>query len=101
MRTAEGKNARVDFRLTAEQKEIIARAAAVAGLSISDFISSTMIKTSMEMLESQSHVISLPTDAWEKFAEAIGAEGQEPTEAAKRAAARYREGRIAGDKYEC
>lgn len=95
------KNARVDFRVTSEQKEIITGAAMLAGQSISDFISSTMLKTSMELLEARSHIISLPFDAWERFANAIEDEGREPTEEAKRAAARYREGKVEGGTYEC
>ena len=100
MKVAEPKDARVDFRLTGEQKEIIARAAALSGLNVSDFISSTMLKASSEILETNSHVISLPYEAWERFAEAIDGEGQEPTEAAKKASARYRKGRVSGDSYE-
>ena len=100
MRVAESKKARVDFRLTTGQKEIIGRAAKLAGLSVSDFISSIMLKASMEVLETQSQVIALPFDAWERFAEAIQGEGREPTEAAKQAAARYRKGRVVGDVYQ-
>jgi uncharacterized protein (DUF1778 family) len=100
MRTAESKNARVDFRLRSEQKEIISRAAALAGLSVSDFISSVVLKASMEVLETHSQVIALPYDAWERFSEAIQAEVQEPTEASRKAAARYRKGRVSGDTYQ-
>jgi len=57
MRAAEAKNARVDFRLSSGQKEIIARAAALSGLSMSDFISSVALKASAEALEAHSQVI--------------------------------------------
>ena len=67
MRTSEVKDARVDFRLTSEQKEIINRAALLSGLSLSDFISTTVLKVSNQILENHSQVISLPYEIWEKF----------------------------------
>lgn len=99
MKAVEPKDARVDFRLTTEQKEIIARAAAVAGLSLSDFISSAMMKASRDVLESRLQMVSLPLDAWDRFVEAIQSEGRDPTEAAAKAAAKYRKGRVSADTY--
>ena len=37
------KTARVDFRIAAEQKETIEKAAALSGLNLSDFIISTSL----------------------------------------------------------
>jgi hypothetical protein len=52
-----------------------------------------------DVVGSRADTILLPPDAWNRFLETIEEEGKEPTDAAKRAVARYRKGRVDGDSY--
>ncbi len=98
MATTQTKTARVDFRLAAEQKATIAKAAALSGLNVSDFIVSSSLARASEILHQQMR-IALSERDWQRFVEALDEE-REPTEAAKKAAERYKEGRREGARYE-
>ncbi len=98
MSTARTKTARVDFRIAAEQKETIEKAAALSGLNLSDFIVATFLARAAEVLQERSRIILSERD-WQLFVDALE-EDREPTEAAKKAAERYNSGRREGTRYE-
>ena len=45
------KNARLEFRVTAEQKEAIEEAAAIEGRSVTDFSSSALVERAQEVIQ--------------------------------------------------
>ncbi len=98
MSVTQPKDARIDFRVRAEQKEVIERAAFLSGLNVSDFIVSTSLAAASEVLERQTK-IKLSERDWAQFVEMMEAD-TEPNEAAKEAAARYNEGRMQNGRYE-
>lgn len=65
-----GKIRRVAIRLTAEQKEIIGRAAALLGLSLSDFIAASAIQAAEAAIR-EHHRIKLTAQDSLVFANAI------------------------------
>lgn len=91
------KNARLDVRIKSEHKEMIEKAAHLSGLNVSDFIVSTSVAAASEVLQRQNR-IALSERDWERFLELIEGE-DEPTDAAKKAAARYNQGRVDGATY--
>lgn len=97
MSTTLTKNARVDVRIKSEHKEMIEKAAHLSGLNVSDFIVSTSVAAAAQVLDRQNK-ITLSERDWKRFVELIEAE-TEPTDAAKRAAERYNEGRLEGASY--
>lgn len=98
MSTAVTKTARVDFRIAAEQKETIEKAAALSGLNLSDFIVATSLARAAEVLQERSRIVLSERD-WRLFIDALE-EDREPTEAAKKAAERYNSGRREGTRCE-
>ncbi len=98
MATASAKNARVDLRVAAEQKEKIERAAYLSGLSLSEFVVSKSLAAASEVLQRQNQLTLTERD-WQQFRAALEAD-DEPTGAAQKAAARYNEGRLSGAAYE-
>ena len=98
MSITQAKTARVDFRIAAEQKETIEKAAALAGLNVSDFIVSSSLARASEVLNQQTRLVLSERD-WQRFVEALG-EDREPTDAARKAAERYNAGRRDGARYE-
>lgn len=97
MSTTLNKNARVDVRIKSEHKEMIEKAAHLSGLNVSDFIVSTSVAAAAKVLDRQNK-ITLSERDWERFIELIEADS-EPTDAAKKAAARYNEGCREGADY--
>jgi uncharacterized protein (DUF1778 family) len=91
------KTARVDFRIAAEQKETIEKAAAISGLNLSDFIISTSLARATEVLHERTR-ITLSERDWQQFVESLE-EDRDPTEAMKKAAERYNSGRREGARY--
>lgn len=91
------KTARVDFRIVAEQKETIEKAAALSGLNLSDFIISMSLARATEVLQDRAR-ITLSERDWQQFVGALE-EDREPSEAVKRAAERYSSGHRAGTRY--
>jgi uncharacterized protein (DUF1778 family) len=83
------KDERIDIRLKNEHKEALLRAAALLGLSLSDFVVSTSIERANEILRSQTVITMSPRDL-ERFLAALD-EDAEPTETLKNAADRYKQ----------
>lgn len=98
MSTILTKNARMDVRVTSEHKEMIEKAARLSGVNVSDFIVSKSVAAAAKVLEQQNKMTLSKRD-WERFLVLLEAE-DEPTDAAKAAAARYNEGRIEGKNYQ-
>ncbi|MBV9851551.1 MAG: DUF1778 domain-containing protein [Armatimonadetes bacterium] len=97
--TSEKHDARLGFRLSRVQKEMIERAASLSGQSVSDFVASTSLTAASEVVERHNRIVLSQGD-WELFRRLLDAE-TEPTEAAKQAAARYNQGHVSGTTYEC
>jgi uncharacterized protein (DUF1778 family) len=51
MTTSTAKSARLDFRVTAEQKATIEEAAAIEGRSLTDFSASTLVERAQEIIQ--------------------------------------------------
>lgn len=98
MNAVQTKDARFDVRVAAEQKEKIERAAYLSGLSLSEFVVSTSLAAASEVLQRQNQMTLSERD-WQQFRAALEAD-DEPTEAAKKAAERYNQGRADGAAYE-
>ncbi len=79
---------RLDFRLGLEDKETITQAAHLAGKSLSEFAVSSLVQSAQEVLEKHQTVTFSNRD-FDAFLEAIEAD-EEPNEALKQAAERYR-----------
>ena len=83
--------ARLNFRLAQEQKDLVERAAATMGQSVSDFAISSLIRSAQETLESHGRTIISVQDQ-EAFL-AMLADDSPPNEALRAAAARYKASR--------
>ena len=81
------KDERIDIRLNSEHKEALMRAAAMFGLSLSDFVVSKSLEAANEIL--QKHTITMSPRDLDKFITALS-EDAEPNEALKKAAKRYK-----------
>ena len=83
------KNARLEARITAEQKELIERAAAYEGRSVSDFVVGTVQRAAKAIIQ-EHEVLRLNESQSRAFVETL-LDPPEPNEALERAAAQYRE----------
>ncbi len=81
-------DARLDFRLNHQVKEVIERAAAVSGQSLSDFAVSALYRTAREVLEKE-QVTRLSDRDRDVFLAVLNSDAK-PGEALKRAAKRYK-----------
>ena len=81
-------DARLDFRLNRQVKEVIERAAAVSGQSVSDFAVSALYRTAREVLEKE-QTTRLSNRDRDIFLTALDSDAK-PNEALKRAARRYK-----------
>lgn len=90
METKFRQDARLGLRLSHAHKEKIERAALTAGLSVSDFITSTMVREAEAVLEEQARIV-LQEDERDFFL-ALLAGDEAPNAAALAAAERYRQG---------
>ena len=98
METLQNKHdARLNFRLSRDTKEKIEKAALLTGQSLSDFASSTLLRSATDILERQQRTLLSERD-FARFREILEAD-EEPTEAAKKAAAEYNQGRVEGSRY--
>jgi uncharacterized protein (DUF1778 family) len=81
-------DARLDFRLNRQVKEVIEQAAAVSGQSVSDFAVSALYRTAKEVLEREqtTHLSNRDRDV---FLALLDSDAK-PNEALKRAAKRYK-----------
>jgi len=82
------KTARLEARVTREQKNLIERAAAYQGRSVSDFLVQTAQEAARAVIEDR-EVLRLNRSQSEAFVEAL-LHPQEPNEALQQAAEEYR-----------
>ena len=85
----ETRRERIEARLTAEQKALVARAAALEGVSISSFIVQRALLSAARTVE-QHELVRLSADDSRRIAEAL-LDPPEPTPALTDAVRRYRE----------
>ena len=83
------KAGRLEARVTPQQKQLIARAAALRGSSVTDFIVASAQKAAAETIK-DFEILSLYGEARELFVNAV-LHPPAPNEAARKAARRYRE----------
>lgn len=88
------KDAQVGFRLAVEDKTLLEQAAQRAGLNLSDFVLSMSVQAASNVLERQRLVVS--PQEFERFLTALEADIP-PTEAALRAAERFRNGQVSAN----
>jgi len=81
-------DARLDFRLNRQVKEVIEQAAAVSGQSVSDFAVSALYRTAKEVLERE-QATRLSNRDRDVFLAMLDSDAK-PNEALKRAAKRYK-----------
>jgi uncharacterized protein (DUF1778 family) len=70
--TAVTKNARLDLRMTATQRELIERAADVAGTTVTSF-AVTRLVADAEQVVRQAKTIQLDDDEWDAFVQILDA----------------------------
>ncbi len=81
-------DSRLDFRLNRQVKEVIERAAAVSGQSVSDFAVSALYRTAKEVLEGE-QTTRLSNRDRDIFLAMLDSDAK-PNEALKRATKRYK-----------
>ncbi|HEX5733378.1 MAG TPA: DUF1778 domain-containing protein [Blastocatellia bacterium] len=84
-------DARLDFRLNRQVKEVIEQAAAVSGQTVSDFAVSALYRTAKEVLERE-QTTRLSNRDRDIFLAILDSDAK-PNEALKRAARRYKSSR--------
>ena len=89
--------ARLGLRLSREQKEKIEKAALLSGQSVSDFVTSTLLRQADAILEQHDRIVLSDGDR-DHFLQLLDAD-EEPNEAAMAAAQRYRHGERIGANY--
>jgi uncharacterized protein (DUF1778 family) len=82
------KNARLEARITAEQKGLIERAAAYQGRSVSDFVVATVQQAAKAVVQ-EHELLRLNESQSRAFVEML-LNPPEPSDALRRAAQRYR-----------
>lgn len=91
MAVLKAKNERIDIRLNSEHKAALLKAAALQGLSLSDFIIMESIEAANEVIRRHT-VITLTPGDFDRFTRALD-EDAAPNEALVRAAEQYRKSR--------
>ena len=81
-------DARLDFRLNRQVKEVIEQAAAISGQSVSDFAVSALYRTAKEVLERE-QTTRLSNRDRDVFLALLDSDAK-PNEALKRAAKKYK-----------
>jgi len=79
---------RIDLRLSADQKTLLARAASYAGVSLSSFLVSAAAERARELLAERESLTLTPRD-WGKFLGALN-KAERPRPKLEAAARRYR-----------
>src|SRR5262252_5171096 len=90
--------ARMNFRINAEIKARVARAAAITGQELTDFAVSTLNEKATAIIE-RYDTITLDRDDYEFFLKALDKKAQKPSKRALSAARRYRQGRRKGARH--
>ena len=85
-------DARLDFRLNRQVKDVIEQAAAVSGQSVSDFAVSALYRTAKEVLERE-QTTRLSNRDRDVFLAMLDSDAK-PKEALKRAAKKYKSRRV-------
>jgi uncharacterized protein (DUF1778 family) len=88
MATGQKNDARLDFRLNRQLKELIDQAACLMGQSVSDFAVSTLVERARRIVQENSTTILSDRDR-DIFLAMLDADGR-PNEALKRAARRFK-----------
>ncbi len=83
------KNARLEARITGEQKELIERAAAYEGRSVSDFVVATVQEAAKTVIQ-EHELLRLNSSQSREFVETF-LNAPEPNEALQQAADEYRQ----------
>src|SRR5437868_14037551 len=91
------KKARMNFRLDAEIKERVARAAAITGQELTDFAVSTLSLRADEIIEKHTN-LTLNSSDYDFFLASLN-DDKKPSKRSRNAAERYRKGRRKGVKY--
>jgi uncharacterized protein (DUF1778 family) len=81
-------NARLEFRLSKQSKELIERAAVLSGQTVSDFATSMLVENARRVVQAH-HVTTLSDRDRDQFLKMLDS-SKGPNEALKRAAKRYR-----------
>jgi uncharacterized protein (DUF1778 family) len=68
--TAPLKNARIEMRVTAEQKKLIERAAALEGRSVTDFTTHLVIEYAEDIVERE-RIQRMSEEAFDEFVDAL------------------------------
>ena len=72
-----GKTARLDLRLTPEQKTLIEQAAAIEGTTAAGFAVTTLTERAAETVY-RAQIVILPAAAWEEFVRAVDEQPELP-----------------------
>lgn len=86
--TASPSDARINIRIRSELKQIIEAAAGTLGLTVSEFVVSTVVREARQVLR-QAQVTRLSNRDRDRFLEALDAIDTKPNAALKAAARRY------------
>ena len=89
MATMTKSDARLNFRLPSNLKEVIEEAAAILGKSVSDFAVSSLVHTAQQVIE-QRNVTELSSRDRDVFVALLDDLDARPNKALKQAAARYK-----------
>jgi uncharacterized protein (DUF1778 family) len=84
-----GKNARLEARVTQEQKELIERAASYEGRSVSDFVVATVQEAAIAVIQ-EHELLRLNKSQSRAFVETL-LKPPEPNNAVRQAAQQYRD----------
>ncbi len=88
MASISSNDARLNFRLAAQHKALIERAAASLGQTVSDFAVSSLIRAAQETIAAE-HVTTISIRDAEAFMRMLD-DDSEPNDALKQAVARYK-----------
>ena len=84
------KDARLDIRITPDQKDLVERAAAVSGLSMTNFVARCIEKAAKRTLQDYEEMTLTKRDS-EAFVQALIKPSTTPSRRLSRAAGRYKE----------
>lgn len=90
-------DARLGLRLSREHKDKIEKAALISGQNVSDFITTTALRSALEILDR--HAQTVLSDRDRDIFLALMDAADEPNDALKAAAAEYKTGRVEGTRY--
>ncbi|MEN6372507.1 MAG: DUF1778 domain-containing protein [Armatimonadota bacterium] len=91
------KSESLSCRVSPEHKQMIEQAARAAGFTLSDFIIHALVSAASEVVHEE-QVIRLTKNEWDRFTASLERPVREPSEAARKAADIFRQGRDEGDR---